>query len=346
MKAMVLAAGVGSRLDPLTRCAPKPMVPVVNRPVVEHIVRLLHRHGFDDLLLNLHYLGEQMPAHLGEGSEYGVRIRYEREEQLWGDAGSVRRAAAGIGETLLVIGGDALCDTDLGALMRFHRERGGLVTISLYEVEDPSEYGIVEVDDTGRVTRFLEKPKATEVFSRTANMGMYVLEPEALEYIPEGTVFGFGKDLLPLLLREGKPIYGHVSRRAWRDIGSFPEYRDAHWDAIAGKVELDLPGEQRAPSLWVADDAEIGPGAELGESVMIGPGCRIGAGARIGDFAVLGDGCVIGRDALIERTILWNQVEVSDGCALRDCIVTHGARVQLTPALYQGIIAPAHRPGE
>src|SRR5207237_1757211 len=135
-----------------------------------------------------------------------------------------------------VIGGDALCDTDLGELVRFHRERGGLVTISLIEVADPSEYGIVEVDDTGLVTRFLEKPKASEVFSRTANMGMYVVEPEALEFVPRGSVFGFGKDLLPLLLQEGKPIYGHVCRRAWRDIGSLPEYRQAHGDALSVKV--------------------------------------------------------------------------------------------------------------
>jgi mannose-1-phosphate guanylyltransferase/phosphomannomutase len=320
------------------------MVPVVNRPVVEHIIRLLHRHGFDDLLMNLHYLGEQIPAHLGAGEPFGVRIRYECEQQLWGDAGSVKRMAGGLGETLLVIGGDALCDTDLGELMRFHRERGGLVTISLYAVADPSEYGVVEVEENGLVTRFLEKPKASEVFSRTANMGMYVLEPEALEHVPEGRVYGFGKDLLPLLLREGKPIYGHVSRRAWRDIGSLPEYRQAHWDALAGEVELDLPGEQRGSLLWIGAETEIGDGVELGQSVMIGRGCRIGAGARLGDQVVIGDDCVIGRDAIVERSILWNDVEVGAGIALRDCLVTHNSRIHLTPALYHGIIAPAHRP--
>src|SRR5262249_868081 len=156
--------------------------------------------------MNLHYLGDQIPRHLGDGEQFGVRIQYELEEQLWGDAGSVRRIAAAFSETFLVIGGDALCDTDLGELIRFHRERRALVTISLYEVNDPSEYGIVEVDRRGRVTRFLEKPKAGEAFSRTANMGMYVLEPEALEYVPTGSIFGFGRDLLPLLLREGKPL--------------------------------------------------------------------------------------------------------------------------------------------
>jgi NDP-sugar pyrophosphorylase family protein len=344
MKAMVLAAGVGSRLDPLTRCSPKPMVPVVNRPVIEHIIGLLRRHGCDDLVLNLHYLGEQIAAYVDSGERFGVRLRCEREDQLWGDAGSVKRVADFFDATFLVIGGDALCDTDLGALIRFHHERRALATIGLFPVDDPSEYGIVEADEEGRVIRFLEKPKATDVFSRSANMGMYVLEPAALEFIPPGTPFGFGRQLLPLLLEKGQPVYGHVSRESWRDIGSFPEYRQAHWDAMAGHVSVQVPGIHQRAGVWIGEESEVDATATIGTSVVVGRRCRIGAGCTIGDFAVLGDGCVIGAGAAVRQTILWNDVEIAAGTVLEGCIVTHGAKVSADPALFQAIVAPAARP--
>src|ERR1051326_4193020 len=187
MKAMVLAAGVGSRLDPLTRTTPKPMVPIVNKPVIEHIIELLRRHGFTDILINLYYLGDQIKQHLGDGSRLDVRIRYSEEDRLWGDAGSIKRCEDFFDDTFLVVGGDDLSDLDLTRLVKTHREKRALATIALSLVDDPSEYGIVLLNERGRITRFLEKPKGEVIFSNTANIGVYVFEPEVLEMIPRGT---------------------------------------------------------------------------------------------------------------------------------------------------------------
>lgn len=345
MKAMVLAAGVGSRLDPLTRAVPKPVVPVANRPVIEHIIRLLRRHGFDDLVVNLHYLGHEIERRLGDGSALGVRIRYEWEDQLWGDAGSAKRVGDFFDDTFLVVGGDDLCDTDLTTLIRFHRERGALATISLYEVQDPSEYGIVETDADGRVMRFLEKPRGGEVFSRMANTGLYLFEPAALRTIPPGAFYGFGRDLFPRLLEAGQPIYATACSRYWRDVGNLEEYRQSQWDALAGDAGLEVPGKELRPGLRIDAGCEIHPEATLGKNVLVGSSCRIGARARIGDYAILGSGCVVGEGAKVDHTILWDDVEVAPGTSLHGAIATHGARLAANLTLFHAIAAPGTRPG-
>src|SRR5437763_10304373 len=212
MRAMSLAAGVGSRLDPLTRNLPKPLVPIVNRPVMEHIVELLRKHGFNEIMVNVHYLGDQIEDYFGDGSRLGVKIHWSREDQLWGDAGSVKRVEDFFkDDTFIVVGGDDLADMDLTRLVKTHREKGALSTIALSLVDDPSEYGIVLMNEEGRITRFLEKPKGEVIFSNNANTGVYVFEPEVFELIPRGTPYGLGRDLFPLLLAQKKPIYGHLT---------------------------------------------------------------------------------------------------------------------------------------
>ena len=242
MKAMILAAGVGSRLDPLTRAIPKPMVPIVNRPVIEHIVLDLKKHGFDDIRINLHYLGDVIEAYLGDGSQFGVRLSYAHEEKLWGDAGSVKRSQDFFaGETFLVVGGDDISDMDLSALMALHREKKATSSIALTVVDDPSQFGIVVTDEDGRINRFLEKPKGGNVFSNTANTGVYVFEPEVFDLIPSDTFYGFGNEVFPQLLAEGKPLYGYLTTAYWKDVGNLQVYRQTNFDALSGRVHVDIP---------------------------------------------------------------------------------------------------------
>ena len=242
MKAMILAAGVGSRLDPLTRAIPKPMVPVVNRPVIEHIVLDLKKHGFDEIMVNLHYLGDVIQQGLGDGSRLGVHISYAQEDKLWGDAGSVKRSQAFFGnETFLVVGGDDISDIDLSGLMALHREKQAASTIATTVVEDPSQFGIVVTDEDGRITRFLEKPKGGDVFSNTANTGVYVFEPDVFDLIPPDTFWGFGNNVFPSLLAADRPLYGFATTSYWKDVGNLQVYRQTNFDALAGLVDLDIP---------------------------------------------------------------------------------------------------------
>jgi mannose-1-phosphate guanylyltransferase/phosphomannomutase len=338
MKAMILAAGVGSRLDPLTRATPKPMVPILNKPVIEHIVELLRAHGFDEILINLHYLGDRIRERLGDGSRLGVRITYAIEDQLWGDAGSVKRAERFFDDTFLVIGGDDLSDLDVTELVQTHRKKKALATIALSLVEDPSEYGIVLLDEDGRVTRFLEKPKGEVVFSKTANMGVYVFEPEALAFIPAGTKYGLGNNLFPLLLTEQKPVYGHLTSAYWRDIGNLTQYRDAQYDCLAGKVKITIPLVEQGRSVWVGAGVEIDPTAEIGAPVAIGDGCRIGPGARILENSVLGNRCVVQENAVVRQSILWDDVTVGEQAILERCVVGSGCRVISDAAVFDGVL--------
>jgi len=242
---MILAAGVGSRLDPLTRNVPKPMVPIVNRPVIEHIIDQLKTHGFTEIMVNLHYLGDVIQAHLGDGSKFGVKIHFSKEDALWGDAGSVKRCEKffndGSSEPFLVVGGDDISDTDFSKIVKFHKKNKALATIGLSLVDDPSEYGIVLMNERGRITRFLEKPKGEVIFSNTANTGVYVFDQAIFDFIPKGAFYGFGHNLFPRLLEQKKQIFGHLTSSYWKDVGNLQVYRQAHVDALAERVVLNLP---------------------------------------------------------------------------------------------------------
>jgi NDP-sugar pyrophosphorylase family protein len=344
MKAMVLAAGVGSRLDPLTRNTPKPMVPIVNKPVIEHIIELLRRHGFTDILINLYYLGDQIKQHLGDGSRLNVRITYSEEDQLWGDAGSIKRSEEFFDDTFLVVGGDDLSDLDLTRLVKTHRDKRALATIALSLVDDPSEYGIVLLNERGRITRFLEKPKGEVIFSNTANTGVYVFEPEVLEMIPRGKLYGLGRDLFPLLLSQKKPIYGHLTSSYWRDVGNLEQYRQAHYDSLEGRVRVEIPLHEVRKFVWMGEDVEIDPTAEIGYPVAIGNHCRIGPGARIMEHSVLGDFCIVHAHTCIRQSILWDGATVGEQTILERCVVGNGCHVMSNAAVFNGVVISPHRP--
>ena len=331
MKGVIMAGGFGTRLKPLTIHRPKPMVPIANRPIMEHIVELLKRHGITDLISILYFQPEQITQHFGDGSAFGVRMRYVTADADYGTAGAVRNAWDLIeGDRVLVISGDVLTDFDLGEIVAAHEAREAEATIALTAVENPRAFGIVIADpETGRVERFLEKPTWGEVFSDTINTGIYVLEPEALSRVPPQTNFDFSKDLFPQMLREGARLFGHVARGYWRDVGNLVEYRRANDDALAGRVRIQLQGERRehdGANLWGEPGARVGRDAHLAGTVLLGRGAQVGRGAVL-ENVVIGAGCEIGDGAELRNVVLWEGCEVGAGARIYETVCAGGVRV-------------------
>ncbi|MGB9860054.1 MAG: sugar phosphate nucleotidyltransferase, partial [Moorellaceae bacterium] len=310
MKAIIMAGGEGSRLRPLTCRRPKPLVPVANRPVMEYCVELLREQGFKEIGVTLQYLPTLVEEYFGDGSDFGVRLRYFVEHSPLGTAGSVKNAADFLDETFVVVSGDALTDFDLQKALDFHRERRAMATLVLTQVENPLEYGVVITEEDGRIRAFLEKPSWGEVFSDRINTGIYILEPEVLELVPPDTFFDFSKDLFPLLLREGKPLFGITLEGYWCDIGHVGQYIQAHQDILTGKVKIKVVGEDKGQGVVVGEGVEIDPTAEIRGPVLLGGFCRIEAGAILGPYTVLGPYCRVGRGARVERAVLWDKVTV------------------------------------
>ncbi len=333
MKAMVLAAGKGTRLFPLTGEVPKPMAPVVDTPIIEHIFSLLARHGVSEAHVNIHYLADALLEAYGEESRVnGMEVRLVKEVDLTGTAGGVKRlagaAAGGFGETFAIVSGDALTDVDIGALVAFHKEKGALATIALHRVYDTSEFGVVEVDNEGNILGFQEKPDPKEAISTLANAGVYVLEPEALEYIPENTFFDFANDVFPRFLEAGERFVGYEGDFYWSDIGTLEAYRQAQYDVLSGKVRVKVPGERQDKTLWIGENAHIHPSAALEGYIVVGRDAVIGRGVTLSGDVTVGTDCWIRPNATIKRSILLPGASVGDGAYLEDCIVGHGYDVR------------------
>ena len=342
MKAMILAAGVGSRLDPLTRNIPKPMVPIANKPVMEHIIVNLVRHGFTDIMVNLFHLGEQIEDYFRDGKQWGAGIRYSKEPKLMGTAGSVKTVADFFnGETFVVIGGDDLTDVDLTKGIEFHRKKQALATIGLSLVNDPSEYGVVVMNDDGRITKFVEKPKGGAFFSNAANTGIYFFEPEILDLIPHRTFYDFGSQLFPLLVGL-KPFYGYLTAGYWRDIGGLAQYRQSHYDALARIIEIDIDGVRRKDGVWLGDGVDIDKSAKVEGPALIGPGCRIEADASVGANSILGRGCVVEIGATVRESILWDGACVMRNTHIERCVVGNNCQVRSNAAVFDGVIVDPH----
>lgn len=336
---MILAAGVGSRLHPLTHTIPKPLVPIVNRPCIEHIIALLRKHGFTDIMVNVYYLKDQIMDFLGDGSRFGVRISYSVEDQLWGDAGSVKRCEDFFGsETFLVIGGDDLADIDLTRFLDNHRRRGALASIALCLVDDPAEYGIVLTNEEGRITRFVEKPRGEVIFSNMANTGIYLFEPEALQQIPRNTFYLFGKTFFPQMIEQKRPIYGYLTAGYWMDVGNLSMYLKAHVDALAGRVLLNIREPERQKMQWIAETAVIHDSAKIEYPVVIGDRCVVESGARVLANTVLGPGCVVQAGAVVKESVLWENAQVHSDTRLVRCVVGTGCQVRSNAAIFDGVV--------
>lgn len=322
MKAVVMAGGEGSRLRPLTCNCPKPLVPVVNKPIMQHILELLRRHHVDEVVVTVHYLGEQIQAAFGDGSDLGLKLHYTHEETPLGTAGAVKLGEQWLrDEPFLIVSGDALTDMDLTALWNFHHEQKSVATLGLVRVANPLEYGVVVTERDGRVRRFLEKPDWSEVFSDTVNTGIYCLSPEVFDLIPSDRSCDWSKDVFPQLLNDNRPMFGYVSNDYWCDVGSLPVYRQAQADALLGKVRLEIPGESRGRGLWVGAGAVIEEGANVEGPALIGEGARVKAGAVVEEFSVVGAHCRIEPGARVVNSVLWDGVFVGEQARVGGAIV-------------------------
>ncbi|MDA0635653.1 mannose-1-phosphate guanyltransferase [Nonomuraea sp. MCN248] len=335
MKAVVMAGGEGTRLRPMTANQPKPLLPVVNRPIMEHVLRLLKRHGITETVVTVQFLAALVRNYFGDGDELGMRLQYATEDVPLGTAGSVKNAAARLrDDRFLVISGDALTDIDLTDMIRFHRDTGALVTIGLKRVPNPLEFGIVIVDEAGRVQRFLEKPTWGQVFSDTVNTGVYVMEPEVLGDVPGGEPADWSADVFPRLLERGAPIYGYVAEGYWEDVGTHDSYLKAQADALSGKVSLDIGGFEVSPGVWVAGSASVEPDAVLKGPLFIGEYAKVEAGAELREYTVLGNNAVVREGAFLHRAIVHDNVYLGPGTHLRGCVigkstdVMSGARIE------------------
>ena len=321
MKAVIMAGGEGTRLRPLTCNRPKPMVPVVNKPVMEHIIELLKKHGFTDIAVTLQYLPDMIKDYFGDGSDFGINLRYYVEDKPMGTAGSVKNAEEFLDDTFLVISGDALTDIDLGKAVEYHYSKGSMATLVLKKVAIPLESGVVVTDENGRITRFLEKPSWGEVFSDTVNTGIYILSPEVLKYFNKNEMFDFSKDLFPMLLKENKPMYGYITDEYWCDIGDLMAYSKAHMDVLDGKVKINIPGNKIKDRVWVGEGTVIEENVVIEEPCVIGANTRIKKDSVIGSYSVLGDNNIIGERSGIKRSILWKNNVLETNTQLRGTVV-------------------------
>lgn len=338
MKAVIMAGGQGTRLRPLTSNQPKPMLPVANRPMMEHIIRLLGRYGFEDLIVTLQFLPTLITNYFGDGSQWGVKMEYSTEYLPMGTAGSVKNSSAFLDDTFLVISGDCLTDIDLSKVVDFHRLNDAMATITLVRVDNPLEFGIVVTDAEGRIERFLEKPNWGQVFSDTINTGVYVLEPEILDYIPDGQPFDFSRDLFPFLLKEGFPLYGYVADGYWCDIGNFEQYMSAHKDILDRKAQIEPPGFRLAENVWVGESVDIEEGVEIKGPVLLGDHCRVEKGCILREYSCLGNNVVAKRDCFIHRAIIYDNSYIGTGCHLRGCVIGKNCDLKGNVRLEEGVV--------
>jgi len=333
VKAVILVGGEGTRLRPLTCNIPKPMLPMMNRPFIEHVIKHLAKHGVDEVILSAGYKPQAFDSHLGDGHEFGVKITYVVEKRPLGTCGAVKNVAELLNDSFVVCNGDILTDLNISHMLEFHRKKQSSVTIALTSVEDPTQYGLVPIDDKGRVTEFLEKPSWDEVTTDLINAGTYILEPEVLNGVSQGVHCSFERDLFPELLGAEKPVFGMPTGAYWIDIGSPSKYLRAHKDILNGKVGIDVAGDEIKKGVWACDGADISDKAMVFGPTLIGAGVSVAADADIFGQTVIGDNCVIAGGARLEGCVLYEGVSVGEGAVVKDSIlgkgVTVGAKVRV-----------------
>ncbi len=338
MKAVIMAGGQGTRLRPLTSNAPKPMMPLGNRPMMEHVVHHLARHGFDDIVVTIAFMGNAIRNYFGDGSEFGVRMSYAVEDTPLGTAGSVRNAMDKLDERFLVISGDVLSDLDLGTVVETHVAAQAMATIGLIAVDNPLEFGIVITREDGSIERFLEKPTWGQVFSDTINTGIFMLEPDVFDYIEPDVPVDFSSEVFPALLDDGKPLFGAVCKGYWEDVGTLDAYVSAHTDIMDQAVDVDVPGFKLTENVWLGDGAVIHPDAVVDGPAIIGDNCKISAGARLGPYAVLGDNVRLAGPVDIERSVVHDNAYLGEGVRLRGAVVGRSCDLRQNVKIDEGAV--------
>ena len=339
MKALLLAGGHGTRLRPLTLGTPKPVVPLFDRPFIYHQIDLLKRvPEIDEVILSLNYRPDRIEAVVGRGDEAGLPVRYLVEPSPRGTGGAVKYAEPLLDGTTIVFNGDVLTEVDLAAVLDRHRTRGARATIVLAPVADPSAYGLVETDAAGNVTRFLEKPEPGQITCNTINAGIYVLEPDTFDRIPDGVKYSIERRYFPSLVERREPFAAYIERGYWRDIGTPAAYLQGHRDILDGRCRSGrfTDGGGREPT--VAAGAAVDRGARLCGPCFVGPGVTVRASAEIGPYAVLGRGVLVGADAVVRDSIVWPESVIGPGATLDGVIVGHRCRVGDHVELGPGVV--------
>ena len=320
MKAVILVGGLGTRLRPLTINTPKAMVPVVNRPFLEYVIRRLSGHSVAEIVLAQSHLAQPIEDYFGDGGRFGVGLNYILEKTALGTAGAVKNAEEYLDETFLVLNGDIFTDLDITAMTDFHRQKKAKVTIALTPVDDPTSYGLIETDAQGRVSRFLEKPSWDQVTTNMINAGTYILEPEVISHIPPQTNFSFERDLFPFLLERGEPVYAYPSPCYWIDIGTPEKYFRLNKDLLSGKSNQYQPVEEGEQGPTTQTPQIIGP-------VVIGRNCTIGRGVKLTGPVVIGADCTLLDGAVVEESVIWHNVEVGAGAVVKRSIIANNCRL-------------------
>ena len=333
-----MAAGAGTRLRPLTYGIPKPMVPVVNKPVLEHTLENLNSHGINEAVLNLYHFPRTITKYFGDGSALGMKVTYSLEKKLLGTAGGVKKMEEMFDSTFVVLSGDGLTDIDLSKAVSFHRRKKAIATMVLKSIDSKFDYGVTLTDSSGRIQKFIEKPKWSDVFANTVNTGIYIFEPEIFKYIPKSRFYDFGSQLWPDLLKRKKRIFGYITDDYWTDVGNIREYRNGVRDALEGKIRLKLPGREIRRGIRVGEGTRIERGAKLIAPCVIGKHCFIGKKACVGRFTTVGDNSRIDRGAEIKNSILWENVKVAKNVRLENCVIGYKAKVSEDISVFEGTV--------
>lgn len=337
MKAVIMAGGEGTRLRPVTCGIPKPMVPVLNKPVMEYTIELLKKHDITDIAATLAYFPAVITDYFGDGEDFGVSLRYYIEHTPLGTGGSVKNAEDFLDGTFIIISGDALTDIDLGKALEFHRSKNSKATLVLKKVPIPLEYGVVITDENGKITSFMEKPSWGEVFSDTINTGIYILEPEVLDYYTKGDNFDFSKDLFPKLLRDDIPMYGYIAGDYWNDIGDLKVYKEVNFDILMGKVRTEIKYRELGKGIWIGDNTEIPESCTLNAPVLIGSNCRLKRNALI-EAAIIGDDAEIGEATSIKKSIIWKNSKIGRNVQCRGSVLCRGVTVKNGVHLFESTV--------
>lgn len=346
MKAVIIAGGLGTRLRPLTYNTPKPIVPMANRPFVLHQIELLRKHGIKEIILNLHYLLDNIRKILEDGKKLGVKIHYSIEEVPLGTAGAVKNAEGFFDEEpIVVFNGDIVTDINISQVVKSHYQNKARATLTLTRVEDPTAYGLIITDKKGMVTHFVEKPSWEQVANYsvmgsadTINAGIYVLDPKIFKGVPPRVEYSFERQLFPSLLEQGDPIYGYVSDRYWIDIGNPSQYRQAHEAIMRDQVSFKIPGKQAGGKIWIGDDTRIAKTAKLLGPVIIGKKAIISSQVQLKDYTVLGDETRVGPGTVIEHSIIWSGTKIGSHASLKGCIIGFNCLIEDFAQVGEGVV--------
>jgi len=339
MKAIIIAGGFGTRLRPLTYKTPKAMVPVVNVPFVLHQVALLKKYGIKEIILNLHYLSENIKKVFEDEVRHGIKIYYSLEESPLGTAGAVKNAEQFFdSDPMLVINGDILTDMDLKKLLDFHKKKKARATITLTRVEDPTTYGLVLTKDDGKIEQFIEKPSWERVTTNTINAGIYVIDPKVFDDVPSGKGYSFERELFPGLLEKGELVYSYESPSYWIDIGDPVKYVQAHRAVLGGEVSVEIPGKEIEERVWVGENTNIDGSSKIFGPAVIGENCTIGKESKIDVFSVIGNNVAIDEGSVVSNSIIWDGVSVGKDVSLKNCVIGYGCRIEDGAEVAGGVV--------